>query len=70
MKHFFKSLFTTLLIGIPVVIVLMVALVFFQKDDENRNPPVQEPEMNEERDEQLPSEDAQLPAENEDAEDE
>ena len=32
MKHFFKSLFTTLLIGIPVVIVLMVALVFFQKD--------------------------------------
>ena len=75
MKYFFKSLFTTLLIGIPVVIVLMVALVLFQKDGENMNTPVQEPEMNEDLniaeeawDDQLPSEDTVFPAENEEPE--
>ncbi len=75
MKRFFKSLFTTLLIGIPVVIVLMVALVFIQKDRENRKTSVPEPELKEEQniqeqswDAKLPSEEAEFPIENEEPE--
>lgn len=71
MKHFFKSLMTTLLIGIPVVILLMAAMVFFQKDWVDRKTPVPEPELNEEQkihelwETKLPSEDTEFPIENE-----